>query len=192
MNRVPQELEAKVAAEIEAVVRATYGAHYEPLIDQKRREIEAQHQELKALELEYSQAVEDYVGRLRGETPRNGSFQVPTPENDGVNSPQENHASQNGSIKLPTRRAMLLTVLREFNNDFFKRRDADAKIIERWPEAEPTTPVERKTFAAANAGFLNDLVREGKLEARKGEGRFDPTEYRVVDNDEDTLLRSGP
>lgn len=192
MNRLPDELQARLDAGIEALVRDTLGAHYGPLIDSKRQEVESKQRELEALELEYAQAVKGYFQRSRGETPLNGSRGKPAPERSAVGHTEENHPAQNGSAGRPTRRQMLHSVLPELRGGFFKRRDADKKVVERWPQAEPTTPAERKNFAAANAQFLNELAKEGRLEARKGEGRFDPAEYRVIDNNEDTLLEPEP
>ncbi len=192
MDRLPDGLQAEIDAEVEAAVRATVGRYYEPLIGHKRQEVEAGQRELEALESEYSQAISRYVERLRGEGLRNGPPRLSTSEQGTVDRSQQDHAPQNGSRDLPTRRKMLLSVLRDFDGDTFKRRDADTKIIEKWPEVEPQDETELKTFRAAIAGLLSDLVDKGKLDATKGERRFDPTVYRVIDNDEDTLLRSGP
>lgn len=184
MNRLPDEIQAEIDAEIEIAVRSTIGKYYEPRIDHKR-------QELESLESEYSQAIERYIERLRGEDPSNGSFRASPTEQNAIDDSQESHAKQNGSATLPTKRKMLLLILPDFKGAAFMRRDVDAKIIERWPEAAPDE-VESKGFKASIASLLSDLVDKGQLEATKGESRFDPTVYRVINNNEDTLLRSGP
>ena len=187
MNRLPDELQAEIDAGIEAAVRDAIDKidkYYEPRIDHKR-------QELESLESEYSQAIELYRERLRGENPRNGSLRASATEQSAIDDSQESHAKQNGSATLPTKRTMLLSILPDFKGATFMRRDVDARIIERWPEAKPTED-ESKGFKASIASLLSDLVDKGQLEATKGKSRFDPTVYRVIDNDEDTLLKQGP
>ena len=185
MNELPDKSQAELDADVEAAVRSTIGQRYEPRINRKR-------QELEDLESEYSQAIERYIERLRGEPPRNGSLRESTSEQSAISGSQKNRTTQNGSAALPTKRNMLLSVLPDFENTSFLRRDVDAKIIERWPQVEPKTETESKGFKASIASLLADLVSKGQLEAKKGGNRFDPTVYRMIDSDEDTLLKSGP
>jgi hypothetical protein len=76
---------------------------------------------------------------------------------------------------------MVLAVLPDFRDQDFIRRDVEAKIVERWPEAEPKTKRERKTFTAAIASVMTDQVKKGQLEVKEGESRFEPRVYRVKD-----------
>lgn len=185
MNRLPDELEAKINAEVEALVRDRVGSYYEPEIVRKR-------QELEALESEYSQAIKRYVERILGEDPHSVPSQTSKPERKPDNGSQESHTARNGSSGTLTRKKMMLAVLSDFGGNEFIRRDVEAKIIERWPEAKPQTDTEHNNFTSGLASALSNLVKKGQIERTKGKTPFDPTVYRVINNDEDTLLRSGP
>lgn len=168
MNTLPDELQAK----IRAATKAAIDAHYAPLIERKRRE-------LQDLEVQHQQALEKW---LLGEMGGNGSVEV-SPLSQGT---------QNGTSRAPTRRAMVLAVLPDFRNQDFIRRDIEARILEKWPEAEPKTERESKNFTSAIAALMTDLVEKGRLESTEGESPFAPRTYRLKADSEDTLLKSGP
>lgn len=188
MDTLPNELRIELEANAKATVDSYYENRKEAFKEGKRRELE---EGLEDLDLQHQQALEGIKRGLRWENGDGGGYQTPPPQ-DVSSFPEESPVARNGSSGLPTKREMLIGVLADLRGRTFFRRDADAKVIERWPEAGPKTPAERKTFAAANAGFLNYLAKEGKLRVWKGEGRFDPAEYEVVEDDEDTLLRPEP
>jgi hypothetical protein len=185
MIRLPDELQAelnKVEAEAKAAAKAAIDSHYEARKDRKR-------QELQDIELEHQQALEDLERRLPIESSGGSSPQVLPVPKEAPSHSQENLAIRNGSYGTPTRRAMLLAVLPDLKGGDFVRRDAEAKILEKWPEVEPKTKAEYKSFTSGIAALLADLTDKGRLEATKGQGRFDPTYYRVIENDEGTLLK---
>ncbi len=186
MIRLPDELQAeldKVEAEAKAAEKAAIDSYYEARKDRKR-------QELQDIELEHQQALEDLERRLPIEIGGSSSSpQVPPVPQETLSPSQESRVMRNGSYGTPTRRTMLLAVLPDLKGGDFFRRDAEAKILEKWPEVEPKTKAEYKSFTSGIAALLTDLTDKGVLEATKGEGRFDPTAYRVVENDEGTLLK---
>ncbi len=191
MNRLPEELQAKIDAEVEAVVRATVGTYYEPRIVRTRQELESKQQELETLESEYSQAIERYIGRLLGEAPRNRSPQTSTPEQGASGRLWESHTARNGSHGAPSRKKMLLAVLPSFVDEDFIRRGAESAVLEKWPEVEPKTDAERNNFTSGLAKVLKDMVNRGQLTATKGKTPFDPTIYRLTDKGKE-MLKSGP
>ncbi len=186
MDELFKELQHK----LEANAKSTIDSHFEPLKDRKRQELEGKKRELEDLELQHQQALENWSVSWRNDS--DDSSRISRAPKETPHSPEKKLAARSGSSGAPTKRAMLTSVLPDFKEATFLRRDVDAKIIERWPEFEPKTRAESKAFKASIASLLADLVGKGTLEATKGENRFDPTVYRVVENDEETLLRSGP
>lgn len=179
MNELPNELRSK----LEADAKATIDSYFEPLKDRKQ-------QELQDIELQHQWALENWLPK--GGHDGDGSFQAPSLPQKPPDISKESTVTRNGSSTIPTRKAMVLSVLSDFKNTAFKRRDVDAKVIQMWPDAEPKTDAERKNFSSAIAGLMTELVGEGRLEATKGKTRFEPTEYRLKEDYEDTLLKSGP
>jgi hypothetical protein len=179
MDDLLKELQNK----LEANAKATIDSYFEPLKDRKR-------QELEDLELQHQQALENWSVSWRNGG--NDSSRISRAPQESPDFPEEKFATRSGPSEAPTKRAMLTSVLPDFKEATFLRRDVDEKIIKRWPEVEPKTKAESKAFKASIASLLADLVAKGKLKATKGENRFDPTVYQVVENDENTLLRSGP
>lgn len=191
MNRLPDELQAKIDAEVEAVVRATVGSYYEPRIVRVRQELESKQQELETLESEYSQAIARYVGRQLGEAPRNGSLQTSTPEQGTSGRLWESSTARNGSRGIPSRRKMLLAVLPNVEDKDFIRREVESEILGKWPEVKPKTDAEHNNFTSGLAKALKDMVNRGQLTSTKGKTPFDPTVYRLTDKGKE-MLKSGP
>jgi hypothetical protein len=156
--RLPDELQPEIKAATNAATKSAFDAYYAPLIDRKR-------QELQDLELEHQQALEDVERWVRGESGSDESLEVP-------------HVQESAT---PTRREMVLDILPDFSDQGFIRREVEAKIIERWPEAEPKTEPERKNFTSAIAALMTKLANEGRLNVKKGESRFDPRVYTLRD-----------
>ncbi len=180
MNGLPNKLLTK----LEADAKSTLDSYYEPLKDRKR-------QELEDLELQHQEALENLKLWLRGENATNAPPQIPPPQEASRLSP-ESLVTRNGSSARPSRRTMLLAILPSLKDRDFIRKDVEAKIIEKWPEVEPKTEAEQKSFTSSIAHLLTKLVNKGQLESTDGKTSFEPRVYRVIDNDEDTLLKSGP
>lgn len=186
MNDLPQtlqtqlqELRAKHEAEVQAEAKSTIDAYYEPLIDAKRQEVhDLERQRQEALEMHQ-------LDPQRIET--NGYHRSTSPQDEASPLSHNNVAARNGSPKLPARRVMVEAVLPSLRGRGFIRRDIEAKIIEKWPKAEPKTDAESANFTSGIAGLLSDLVKKGKLEVSIGETGWEPRVYRVKEDQEEEL-----
>lgn len=179
-------------ARIDAVTEAEINSWYESLKERERKESQRRLQDkLQDIELERKRVIEQRLGKRRAGGGDDLPRTPPSPQETPIPS-AKTPAARNGSSGLPTRRKMLLTVLPDFGGREFIRRDVEAKILDRWPGAKGSTEAELNNFMSGLAGLLTDLVKKGRLEKAAGKTPFDPPVYRVINNDEDTLLRSGP
>lgn len=170
-----EELRAKREAEDKSVI----DSYYQSLIEDKRREI-------RDLERQHREALENYPLWLRG-AEGDGHHSSVSSQKQSSGSSGNYPATRNSSSKLPTRRAMVEATLPSLRGRDFIRRDVEAKIIEKWPEAEPATETESRNFTARIASLLTDLVKKGQLELTMGATRFDPRVYRVKETQEEKL-----
>lgn len=182
----------QLLSKLETDARATLDAYYQPLKESKRQEVEDKKQELENIERQYQEALEHIRSWLNGQKDEASTASLSVGQQAPNVYGEESAAQQNGSSphrssKLPTRRTMVLEALPSFKGQEFIRRDLEAKIIERWPEVEPTTEAEQKSFTSRIAHLLTDLVKKGQIESTKGENSFDPRVYRVKEVQEEEL-----
>lgn len=102
---------------------------------------------------------------------------------------QENTPKSNGSsataARTPTRKQMVLEVMPEFRGDTFTRADVEAKILEKYPNAEAPY------LSSSISNLLKEMVEKDRLErVDRGERIQDPVIYRAKESGEENLLES--
>jgi hypothetical protein len=171
-NELQERLEAKGIAEIES--------YFEELEQGLRRELES-------LDRSRQLTIEAFRRRLRGKAIDNSVPPLP-PLVEETSTRRASEIAANGIP--PNTRTMLQAVLPDFKNTDFKRRDVEQKVIEKWPKVKPKTKVEAKNFTSRISQLLTSMVKSGQLKARKGKGRFDPTMYRLKEDNEETRVNN--
>jgi hypothetical protein len=104
-------------------------------------------------------------------------------------APPESTPKSNGSpvrqTSTPTRRQMVMEVMPEFRGGTFTRADIEAKILEKYPNADAP-------YLSSNiSNLLKEMADKGQLErVERGERIQDPVIYREKVSDEETPLKS--
>lgn len=176
LGRLPDELRA----EIKKAANAAVDSYYNPLVEQKRQELRDLESSRQATleSLEQDNVIERW---LQNENQNATSTETVPSKESKVLVP-----GRNGATSVPSRSAMLRTVLLDFKDRDFFRRDVEEAIFKKWPEARPQKDTtEYKNFSSGLSGLLGKMVKGGQLEMRKGKSPFDPATYRL--KNEETL-----
>jgi hypothetical protein len=135
-------------------------------------------------------AIEDFRRWNAGEGGEGNPPSMP-PAVGAAPSPSSEVVAQNGRSTTPSRRKMLLASMPSFRQKDFIRRDAEAEIFERWPQAKPRSEAEWKSFTSGIATLMTELVSKGLLEATEPENPFKPRVYRMTDKGRAEFLKEG-
>jgi hypothetical protein len=135
------------------------------------------------------EALEDFDRRWLRET-SDGKESLPSPSAaQRLAAPPESTPRSNGSpagqTGTPTRRQMVMEVMPEFRGGKFTRADIEAKILEKYPNADAP-------YLSSNiSNLLKEMADKGQLErVERGERIQDPIIYRKKVSNEETLLKS--
>lgn len=151
--------------------------------------LESRYDELTQELEQVQKALEGIKGVLSGNNDGNQRIQGVAPVSPVV-ARREAPASTpgpNGSPRRLTRRQAILQIIPEFEGSTFAPRDVRKRYIELYPQEN------NKNLAPTLSGLLKDMAQRGEIErVGRGEKATDPTIYRAKENNEESLLKSGP